>query len=81
MSDSLVERLAARWHEALLADDAMVDQSVADDVRWWLNAIADELDRADDTLPINDSVTYMDAVEFLRSQARATHESETTEQK
>ena len=40
MSETLVERLAARWAPRVSEDAAELAQS---DARWWLRAIADEL--------------------------------------
>ena len=82
----LVERLAAKYR-------AEVDRGIVqwwtwnDGTRWWLNAIADELEAECAGIDGWTPRSGFSVVKWLRGQpefpeqARATHESETTEQK
>ena len=57
----LVERLVARWHKEYTGN------SERDEARWWLNAIADELEREDTPLAW---VRRNFVIHYLRSQAK-----------
>ena len=68
---SLVERLVSRWHKEYTG------KSEREEARWWLNAIADELDNHTFGFQGSDELTYTMGVrkgmglpiEWLRSQA------------
>ena len=67
----MVERLAKRWDADMWGETDSHpharEDSVAD-ARWWLNAVADELEAADEIW--GDSVVQRDAANWLRTQAR-----------
>lgn len=62
MSD-LVKRLAERATKEL--PEGLIDNRV--DARWWINAIADELEDADNSLTV---VTCLESSDWLRSQTK-----------
>ena len=57
----VVERLAERWGGRI--DDGMDRHTHEDDARWWLNAIADELENTERT------EWSAFAIDWLRSKA------------
>lgn len=72
MSD-MVERLAKRWaYSSGRSHDGDIHGTPLDvlaqpDTRWWLNAIADELERRDTPLPL---VRREMVIFYLREEAR-----------
>jgi len=71
---SLVERLAEKW------ENSEGERWAKDEARWWLNAIADELDAGYgfDAIRLEFEPTYFPggpAAEWLRSQAAAEEKS------
>lgn len=71
MATELVERLAKRWDDAFAGqeypdDDPERHEVAMADARWWLNAIADELEQHGEEYPW--------AVLWLRTQAEGSSE-------
>ena len=63
----LVERLADKW-ESWVELDEWTEATPAKDARWWLNAIADELAKLEESTP--GPFRNMGAIaDYLRSQA------------
>lgn len=62
----MVERLAKRWPDEWTTDTSDKDAIARSDARWWLNAIADELDA---TRPMEKWSGWDWAIATLRTQA------------
>ena len=73
MSDSMIERLAARWEKGTVEDGQT--WSVTHEAQWWLAAVADELEaeaerqEAEDDWAIHPMV-FSQAARYLRGQSR-----------
>jgi len=68
MASEMVERLAQIWAEETYANSSpLADGEDRQDARWWLNAIADELEQANEIW--SDQVVQDDMARWLRAQA------------